>query len=54
VGGAILEAALANLARGARIVVCGAISQYCNTGPIAGPSHAITPSGCVIAWSGLR
>jgi len=30
VGGDILEAALANLARGARIVICGAISQYNN------------------------
>jgi hypothetical protein len=30
VGGEILEAALANLARGARIVICGAISQYNN------------------------
>jgi len=39
VGGTILEAALANLARGARIVICGAISQYCNTGPMAGPSN---------------
>ena len=39
VGGAILEAALANLARGARIVICGAISQYNNTGPIAGPRN---------------
>jgi NADPH-dependent curcumin reductase len=42
VGGAILEAALANLARGARIVLCGAISQYCNTGPIAGPSNYLS------------
>ena len=39
VGGAILEAALAHLARGARIVICGAISQYNNTGPIAGPRN---------------
>jgi NADPH-dependent curcumin reductase CurA len=39
VGGAILDAALANLARGARIVICGAISQYNNTGPVAGPSN---------------
>lgn len=39
VGGAILEAALANLARGARIVICGAISQYNNTGPMAGPRN---------------
>jgi NADPH-dependent curcumin reductase len=39
VGGDILEAALANLARGARIVICGAISQYCATGPVKGPSN---------------
>ena len=39
VGGAILEAALAHLARGARIVICGAISQYNNTGPMAGPRN---------------
>ena len=39
VGGDILEAALATLARGARIVICGAISQYCATGPVKGPSN---------------
>jgi NADPH-dependent curcumin reductase len=39
VGGDILEAALARLARGARIVICGAISQYCATGPQRGPSN---------------
>ena len=39
VGGAILEAALARLARGARIVICGAISQYNVTGPPKGPSN---------------
>lgn len=39
VGGGILEAALANLARGARIVICGAISQYNNTGPAKGPAN---------------
>jgi len=39
VGGDILEAALANLARGARIVICGAISQYNNTGPVQGPRN---------------
>jgi NADPH-dependent curcumin reductase CurA len=39
VGGAILDAALAHLARGARIVICGAISQYNNTGPIPGPRN---------------
>jgi NADPH-dependent curcumin reductase CurA len=42
VGGNILEAALANLARGARIVICGAISQYCNTGPVQGPSNYLS------------
>ena len=39
VGGDILDAALANLARGARIVICGAISQYNNTTPVKGPSN---------------
>ena len=42
VGGDILEAALANLARGARIVICGAISQYNNTGPVQGPSNYLS------------
>ena len=39
VGGDILDAALARLARNARIVICGAISQYNNTQPIKGPSN---------------
>jgi NADPH-dependent curcumin reductase CurA len=39
VGGDILEAALARLARHARIVICGAISQYNVTGPQRGPSN---------------
>ena len=38
VGGEILEAALRNLARGARIVICGAISQY-NEGAMSGPRN---------------
>ena len=38
VGGEILEAALRNLARGARIVICGAVSQY-NEGAIRGPRN---------------
>ncbi len=42
VGGTILDAALAHLARGARIVICGAISQYNNTGPITGPSNYLS------------
>src|SRR5271165_3861834 len=42
VGGAILDEALTQLARGARIVICGAISQYCNTGPVAGPCNYLS------------
>lgn len=42
VGGDILEAALANLARHARIVVCGAISQYNNAGPMKGPANYLS------------
>jgi NADPH-dependent curcumin reductase len=39
VGGEILDDVLARLARGARIVICGAISQYNNTTPVKGPSN---------------
>ncbi len=39
VGGEILDAALANLAHGARVVICGAISQYNNTDAVTGPAN---------------
>jgi NADPH-dependent curcumin reductase len=39
VGGDILDAALARLARHARVVICGAISQYNNLGSMKGPSN---------------
>ena len=39
VGGEILDAALARLARGARIVICGAISQYNNMSAVQGPKN---------------
>jgi NADPH-dependent curcumin reductase CurA len=39
VGGSILEAALANLARGARVVLCGGISGYNETQPPPGPRN---------------
>jgi NADPH-dependent curcumin reductase CurA len=39
VGGEILDAALARLGRGARVVVCGAISQYNATDGMRGPAN---------------
>jgi NADPH-dependent curcumin reductase CurA len=42
VGGEILDAALTQLARGARVVICGAISQYNNTGPVTGPANYLS------------
>ncbi|MFA5939643.1 MAG: NADP-dependent oxidoreductase [Sinimarinibacterium sp.] len=39
VGGDILDAVLTQLAMHARIVICGAISQYNNTAPMKGPSN---------------
>ncbi len=42
VGGDILDAALTRINRGARIVICGAISQYNNTTAIKGPSNYLS------------
>lgn len=42
VGGAILDTVLAQIKLRARIVICGAISQYNNSGPIAGPSNYLS------------
>jgi NADPH-dependent curcumin reductase CurA len=42
VGGDILDAALAQINLGARVVICGAISQYNNTTPIKGPSNYLS------------
>jgi NADPH-dependent curcumin reductase CurA len=39
VGGEILDAALANLNMHARVVICGAISQYNNRAGMRGPSN---------------
>ena len=38
VGGNILDAALDNLAMGARVVICGAISQYADMAAVQGPA----------------
>ena len=42
VGGEILDAVLLFLARGARVVICGAISQYNSTGGVKGPSNYLS------------
>ncbi len=42
VGGEILDAALTRLARGARIVICGAISQYNATQGVKGPANYLS------------
>ncbi|MEV6175613.1 NADP-dependent oxidoreductase [Streptomyces sp. NPDC052016] len=42
VGGEILDAALTRLAMHARVVVCGAISQYNNATPVKGPSNYLS------------
>ena len=42
VGGDILDAALVHLARHARVVICGAISQYNNTSGLHGPSNYLS------------
>lgn len=42
VGGDILDAALLRINRGARIPICGAISQYNNVAPVKGPSNYLS------------
>ncbi len=42
VGGDILDLALTRINRHARIVICGAISQYNNTGAIQGPKNYLS------------
>ncbi|GAC1348772.1 MAG: NADP-dependent oxidoreductase [Vulcanimicrobiaceae bacterium] len=42
VGGETLDACLALLAMRARVVICGAISQYNNTTPVVGPSNYLS------------
>jgi NADPH-dependent curcumin reductase CurA len=42
VGGEILDAALTRLARGARIVICGAVSQYNATDSVRGPANYLS------------
>jgi len=42
VGGEILDAVLARINRKARIIICGAISQYNNTEPVQGPKNYLS------------
>jgi NADPH-dependent curcumin reductase CurA len=42
VGGEILDAVLTRLARGARVVICGAVSQYNSTEGVRGPSNYLS------------
>ena len=42
VGGDILDAVLTRINRHARIVICGAISQYNNTTPVKGPANYLS------------
>ena len=42
VGGEILDDVLSRIARGGRIVICGAISQYNNTTPVQGPKNYLS------------
>ncbi|OOG35948.1 NADP-dependent oxidoreductase [Polaromonas sp. A23] len=42
VGGDILDAVLTRITRGARIIICGAISQYNNTTPVKGPANYLS------------
>jgi NADPH-dependent curcumin reductase CurA len=42
VGGDILDTVLTRITRGARIVICGAISQYNNTDVVQGPKNYLS------------
>ncbi len=42
VGGEILDTVLTRLARKARVIICGAISQYNNTTPVKGPANYLS------------
>jgi NADPH-dependent curcumin reductase CurA len=42
VGGEILDAVLTRLARGARVVICGAVSQYNATEAVRGPANYLS------------
>lgn len=53
VGGEILDSALKRLAMGARIPICGAISQYNNTDGINGPANYLSLLVCRARMQGF-
>jgi NADPH-dependent curcumin reductase CurA len=53
VGGEILDAALANLAMHARVVICGAISQYNSTTGVQGPANYLALLVCRARMEGF-
>ncbi len=53
VGGDILDAVMTRLAMRARIVICGAISQYNNTTPVKGPSNYMMLLVCRARMEGM-
>ncbi len=52
VGGPILDAVLDNLAMRARVVICGAISQYDDMGDVTGPSRYLRLAERQSRWRG--
>ncbi len=54
VGGDILDMVLDQLAMRARVVICGAISQYERSGEVTGPSMYLAPRRAPVPHGGLR
>ena len=54
VGGDHLEAALASMRRYGRVALCGAVSQYENTGPAAGPGNLFQATANDLTLRGFR
>jgi hypothetical protein len=53
VGGDILDAALTRLARGARVVICGAVSQFNAAEPVRGPANYLALLPARAAMKGM-
>ena len=53
VGGEILDAVLTRLARGARVVICGAVSQYNSSDGVRGPSNYLALLAARASMTGM-